>query len=204
MLRFIHFQQLPILVRDLRLSTFIFIRYCIGDLKWNKTGITILDHATSGIKELRFPLGLYFDVKKEILYVADGGNNRILKLYSNGQVETAAGQADGTGGSTDSTLGNPVHAFADENENIYIADWSNHRVQYWEKNAKSGRTVAGDGNPGDALNQFRYPGRVVLDSQKNIIVVDTQNERITKWPSISSSNRSNIQIVAVSSFFFFY
>jgi hypothetical protein len=58
-------------------------------------------------------------------------------------------------------------------------------MRIWEKDAKTGRTVAGNQTRGSALNEFGYPSRVVLDSNRSIIVADTQNERITKWPSVS-------------------
>ena len=35
----------------------------------------------------------------------------------------ADGRANGTYGSSPSTLANPVHAVADENENVYVTDW---------------------------------------------------------------------------------
>ena len=69
----------------------------------------------SGPNELSLPLGLFIEPKTQILYIADGQNNRIQKVYPNGKVVTAAGQADGSGGSSTSTLANPVHATADEN-----------------------------------------------------------------------------------------
>ncbi|CAF1353695.1 unnamed protein product, partial [Rotaria sordida] len=154
---------------------------CPGNLKWSTTGKTVMGGYASGL--LSLPTGLFIEPKTQILYVSDNTNNRIQKLYPNGEVTTAAGQANGTGGSTSDTLWNPVDAFADENENVFVADWNNQRIQLWKKNAKSGKTVAGNGTRGSALNQFSYPSRVLLDSNKNIIVADTQNERITKWPS---------------------
>ncbi|CAF5017532.1 unnamed protein product, partial [Rotaria magnacalcarata] len=64
-----------------------------------------------------------------------------------------------------------------ENENVFIADWGNQRIQYWEKDAKSGKTAAGNGSRGSALNQFSYPSTVFFDSKKNIIVSDYDNQR---------------------------
>lgn len=152
----------------------------------------------SGSNDLDLPLGIFIEPKTQILYVADGHNNRIQKRYPNGQVETAAGQADGTGGSSPSTLANPVHAVADEKENVYVADWENQRIQFWEKGAKSGKIVAGDGNRGTAWNEFSYPSRVILDSNGSLIVADTQNERITKWTLPYNPKTSNGTLIAVS------
>lgn len=169
-----------------------------GNLKWSTEGVTVIGHGYgSGNDQLSLPTGLYIEPKTQILYVSDNSNNRIQKRYPNGEIVTAAGQADATGGTTPNKLSIPADVFADENENVYVADWNNQRIQYWEKNAKSGKTVAGNGTRGSALNQFSYPSLVVVDSKKNIIVADTQNERITSWPSTFDPRKTVGTLVAV-------
>lgn len=120
-------------------------------------------------------------------------------MYPNGEIVTAAGQASGESGYTPDKLAGPMNAFADEHENIYIADWNNQRIQFWEKNAKSGKTVAGTGTRGSALNQFSYPSRVVVDSKKNIIVADMQNQRVLQFPASSDPKSTNGTVIAVRS-----
>jgi sugar lactone lactonase YvrE len=95
--------------------------------------------------QLTFAQGLFIEPKTQIMYVADVSNNRVQKLYPNGQIATAAGQSDTRGGSTANKLNGPKDVFADENENVYVADWSNQRIQFWGKNAKNGKMVAGNG-----------------------------------------------------------
>ncbi len=152
----------------------------------------------SGPNQLSLPLGLFIEPKTQILYVTDAGNNRVQKRYPNGTVLTAAGQSNGTGGSSPSTLWNPVHAVADEDENVYVADWNNQRIQFWLRNTKAGTTIAGNSTRGTALNEFSYPSRVILDSKKNIIVADTQNERITRWSATYDPKTSIGVLMAVS------
>ncbi|CAF1373985.1 unnamed protein product, partial [Rotaria sordida] len=82
------------------------------------------------------------------------------------------------------------------NENVFVADWSNQRIQFWKKDAKHGKTIAGNGSRGEALNEFSYPSRVLLDSKKNIIVADTQNQRITRWSSTYDPKTSSGTIMA--------
>jgi DNA-binding beta-propeller fold protein YncE len=98
-------------------------------VKWETTGTTILGGDGTGPNQLRMPLGLFIEPKTQILYVTDGGNNRIQKRYPNGETQTVAGQQNGDGGSSPSTLSNPVHAVADAYENVYVADWKNQRIQ---------------------------------------------------------------------------
>jgi sugar lactone lactonase YvrE len=147
--------------------------------------------------QLQFPQGLFIESKTQILYVADVSNNRVQKLYPDGTIKTAAGRADAKGGSTADTLDGPKDVYADGNENVYVADWNNQRIQYWAKNAKNGKTVAGNTTRGSALNEFSYPSQVLLDSKKNIIVADFQNERVTQW-SQPYNTKSSGTIIAVS------
>ncbi|CAF1370721.1 unnamed protein product [Rotaria sp. Silwood1] len=155
-------------------------RPCPGNLKWNSTATTIISNgAGSALNQLSFPEGLFIEHQTQILYIGDVLNNRVQKYYPNGQILTAVGQPNGKDGSTSDKLDGPRDIFADEEENVYVSDWSNQRIQYWKKNAKSGRTVAGIGTSGSTLNQFSYPSSIAVDSKKNIIVADTQNQRIT-------------------------
>ncbi|CAF4872745.1 unnamed protein product [Rotaria sp. Silwood1] len=132
---------------------------CPGNLKWSTTGITIIGNGYgSGPDQLQFPQGLFIEPKTQILYVADVSNNRVQR-YQNGEIKTAAGQANASSGSTSDKLNGPRDVFADENENVFVVDAGNQRIQFWEKNAKHGKTVAGNGSAGSALNEFNYPIR---------------------------------------------
>ena len=119
-------------------------------------------------------------------------------MYPNGEVKTAAGQANGAAGSTSDKVNGPRDVFADENENVFVVDESNQRVQFWSKNAKSGKIVAGTGRSGSALNEFSYPFSLVLDSKKNILVADLQNQRVTSWSPTYDPRTSTGTIIAVS------
>nr|ACD54823.1 NHL repeat containing cell surface protein-like protein [Adineta vaga] len=130
------------------------------------------------------------------MYVTDSDYNYVLKRYPNGEIQIAAGRLDRTGGSTPDRLSGPMDVFADENENIYIADWSNQRIQFWGKGAKRGSTIAGNGTRGSALNEFGFPRDVLLISQEHIIVADYENQRITRWPSTYDSKTSIGSIIA--------
>jgi DNA-binding beta-propeller fold protein YncE len=148
--------------------------------------------------ELHYPAGIFIEPKTQILYVADAANNRIQKRYLDGKIVTAAGQANGSAGSTEDKLGSPLDVFADENENIYIADWNNQRIQFWSNNATTGKTLAGNQTRGSALNQFDYPSVILVNSKKNLIVADMQNQRVTQWTFSFDPKISIGTIIAVS------
>lgn len=125
-------------------------------------------------------------------------NSRIQKMHPNGDITTAAGLSDGTSGKAANMLSGPTDVFADEDENIFIADWGNQRIQYWEKNAKSGKTIAGNGSRGAALNEFSFPSTIFFDSKRSVIVSDYQNQRVTEWPFSFDPKTSIGTIIAVS------
>ncbi|CAF1187035.1 unnamed protein product [Rotaria sp. Silwood1] len=115
-------------------------------LRWNPLGITIA--GTVGIpgataNQLNTPVGLFVD-PFNTLYVADWLNHRVQAWRmgaSNGS--TVAGRANGTGGMSLSELQNPGDVALDSNNNIYVTDVSNQRVQFWTNGASSGIAVAG-------------------------------------------------------------
>ena len=66
--------------------------------------------------------------------------------------------------------------------NIYIADTSNTRVQFYPVGATNGTTIAGTTSVfGTNATLFASPISVVLDSQLNLIVADYNNHRIQKF-----------------------
>jgi hypothetical protein len=90
----------------------------------------------------------------------------------------AGGNGDG---SALNQLASPKGIFIDKNNNMYIADAGNNRIQKWMPNATSGITVAGGNGYGSAANQFRNPADVFVDTLSNIYVSDFGNNRIQKW-----------------------
>lgn len=66
----------------------------------------------------------------------------------------------------------------DLNNNLYIADTGNHRIQKFPNGNYSGATAFGVNGSGDG--QFNSPTGIVFDSQNNIYVADSGNSRIQK------------------------
>jgi len=80
------------------------------------------------------------------LYIAESGKNRVqryLRGASNGT--TVCGQMNGTSGTDASQLNYPRKILVTSNRSIYVADWQNHRVQFWPVGSSSGITIAGTG-----------------------------------------------------------
>jgi hypothetical protein len=80
------------------------------------------------------------------LYIADVYNNRIQKYQINAlSGTTVAGQANGTGCPSSICLLTPADVAVDTYCNMYIADTSNMRIQFWANGSSSGVTIAGNG-----------------------------------------------------------
>ena len=63
----------------------------------------------------------------------------------------------------------------DSENNVYVADWRNDRIQ---KFTSDGEFISVFGESGYGQGQFNRPSSVVIDSKGNIIVADWGNERI--------------------------
>lgn len=87
--------------------------------------------------------------------------------------DTAAGYANGTG--TMARFDGPGGIAVDINENLFVADISNHRIR---KVTQAGLvTTRGDNWPN---LQYMFPIGVTVDACENVYVADTYNHRIRK------------------------
>ena len=108
-----------------------------------------------------------------------GWGNSIRKYDPKG--ENFVMIAGGTLGMGANQLNWPRGLAFDNQENLYIADEGNERIQKWEPGATSGTTVAGGNGYGSDENQLNSPRDVIVDSNGNIYILDTRNERVQKW-----------------------
>ncbi|CAF0933460.1 unnamed protein product [Adineta steineri] len=79
-------------------------------------------------------------------------------------------------------LSSPAGIFVDENKNILIADYDNHRIVEWKYNAKEGQTIAGGSGRGNRMDQLTSPTDLIIDQQNHsIIIADYANRRVIQW-----------------------
>ncbi|CAF4467175.1 unnamed protein product, partial [Rotaria sp. Silwood2] len=116
------------------------------------------------------------------VYVSENANHRITKWHSTNST-TGVLIAGGNGqGNAAEKLNSPWGIYVDNSSGLYIADCSNHRVQYWTYGGSFGTTVAGStSDPGPWSYQLSSPTSVTLDIYGYIYIMDFSNERIQKW-----------------------
>ena len=87
----------------------------------------------------------------------------------------------GSSGATSTQLNNPKGIILDKDQNLYVADSENNRIQRFCLYSTKGITIAGDGTPGTQLNS---PNDIAFDAAFNLYVVDTSNSRIERFERI--------------------
>lgn len=133
------------------------------------------------------PAGLGSDINGNI-YVADGFNNIIRKITTDGTVTTiagtgVAGHADGA--ALNARFNRPWGVLLDNTDNIYVADKDNQVIR---KISAAGMvtTIAGTVNREGAVNgtgtsaKFFSPENMVFDNDGNMYIADTDNHLIRK------------------------
>ncbi|WP_208022776.1 T9SS type A sorting domain-containing protein [Flavobacterium jejuense] len=150
------------------------------------TGTIGAVNGPSNMASFRFPDGAIVDSQGNI-FITDQSNHKIRKIDINGQVSTFAGTGIAgfqDGAALSAKFYFPAAMAIDSNDNLYIADYSNHRIR---KITPDGlvSTVAGlgsagaiDGNTSTAT--FNGPTGLCLDSSGIIYVADYGNHKIRK------------------------
>jgi DNA-binding beta-propeller fold protein YncE len=110
-----------------------------------------------------------------------GYSGQIEKFDSNGTFITNWGsQATGGISAPNGGFYFPESIAADSENNVYVADTGNHRIQKFDSN---GTFITKWGGSGNADGRFQFPQGIAVDSENNVYVADTENNRIQKFDS---------------------
>jgi hypothetical protein len=120
--------------------------------------------------------GLFVDLNNS-LYCSLKELHQVVKRPQSSNVNTPTMVAGtGTRGSEPNMLYNPHGIFVDMNFDLYVADCSNHRIQKFTFNNRTGTTVAGTG-AADSIT-LSCPIGVVLDADGYLFIAELENHRI--------------------------
>ncbi|EFC37866.1 predicted protein [Naegleria gruberi] len=148
------------------------------------------DNGPATNAQFNYPCSVFVSSKNEV-YITDYSNHRIRKILENGNIITIAGNgtvgfSGDNGPATNAQLYNPSSVFVSSNNEVYIADFCNHRIRKILENGNI-VTIAGNGNygfsgdNGPATNaQFNYPCSVFVSSKNEVYITDYSNHRIRK------------------------
>jgi sugar lactone lactonase YvrE len=91
---------------------------------------------------------------------------------------------ENSGGSGINQLNDPTGLYIDDDQTIYVADYSNHRIMEWKRGATSGQVVARGEEQGNGTNLLTQPYDVIVDKEKDsLIICDSGvNEKVIRWP----------------------
>jgi len=160
----------------------------IVEYLWGASSGTVVaggNGAGTGSTQLKGPFAIYLDLTSNSLIIANREANNIVKWVLGDSTWTLlVGDSSGSSGSSSALLNGPNGVTLDPLGNIYVADTSNHRIQFFRKGQTNGTTVAGvTGVSGSTDLLLSGPYAVRLDSDNNLYVADTFNHRIQKFTS---------------------
>ncbi len=128
--RFIYLDQNHGLIYACDKDNYRIQRFIVGG---NGTGVTVAGNGVTGIglNQLNIPGGIWVTRDGQTLYVADTGNNRIMKwTIVAAQGSVIAGSAIGVAGNTNLLLNQPADVALDPTETyLYVSDYGNYRIQ---------------------------------------------------------------------------
>ena len=152
--------------------------------EWSSHCVTILDNEgkkaksfggkrRSGNVQFFYPCGVAITPDNFIL-VSDY-SHKIQKISMDGDCVASVG---GSGSGRLQFNGPDGIAISPITEQVYIADWGNHRIQVLNPDLTFSHSF---GKKGSANGQFKFPSDIAIDSQGLVYVTDYGNDRIQKF-----------------------
>ena len=109
------------------------------------------------------------------IYVLDQATNEILKISTSGEVLARTGGF----GSSQESFAQPADIVAANDLRVYVADYGNQRIEYFDGNLNYISTLQLQDSP-DPDQRFGYPKSVAMDRFGSLYITDGENLRIVK------------------------
>ena len=137
-----------------------------------------------GAAKLSQPLGMDIDPDGNI-YIADTGNNRILKCSQRGELLREAG---GFGFGREQ-FDRPVDVWAGNGLDVFVVDYNNQRLERYDKDLNYIASYYSDELQNESL-QFGYPAAVGFSSNGEIFLADHEFNRVLRIDSFGKPKAS--------------
>ena len=127
----------------------------------------------------------FFITENGSIYISST-TNVIEKYDPNSKLFVTVAGTKNVRGSTNSLLDSPEGIFVNSKNEIFVADYNNHRIVKWIEGENSGQVVAG-GNGQSVYsnnnfdNKLSWPTDLSVDKNENIYVIEFNSARVTKW-----------------------
>jgi hypothetical protein len=109
-------------------------------------------------------------------YVVDRGANMLVKYSPRGDsLRAVSGFGNGS-----LQFDSPVAVYARRANDVFVADYNNHRVQHFDRTLDYVTTIY-TRDDSDPRKRFGYPRDLTVTRQGDILIVDGENRRIIKF-----------------------
>jgi Ca2+-binding RTX toxin-like protein len=154
------------------------------------------DGGPARVATLSFPFGVVSDAEGNI-FIGDHNNSRIRRVDAGtGVITSVVGTTRGFSGdggpATRAQIDGPVGLDLDEEGNLFIADFNNHRIRRVDADTQIITTVAGtstSGYNGDGIPaveaSLNFPYDVDVDAEGNVLIADLSNSRIRRVDAVT-------------------
>ena len=133
------------------------------------------------VNDLNSPRDVFVDLSGNIYSVGGDGRAVIKTPFGTTNKEVVAGTYFEQGQASDK-LANAQSIFVDLEGNVFIADYSNNRIQKWRPGATEGETVATGSIQVQGIedSDLRGPLAITMDLEGNLLIIDDEL-RVVKW-----------------------
>ncbi len=165
------------ILKDMKKVLFILLLASIESAAQSQIQIVyrgvILDEAL-GAAKLSQPLGLDIDPDENI-YIADTGNNRLLKCSPRGELLREVGGF----GFDKEQFDRPVDVWAGNGLDVFVVDYNNQRLERYDKDLNYISSYYSDELQNESL-QFGYPAAAGLSSNGEIFLAEHEFNRVLR------------------------
>ncbi len=130
-----------------------------------------------GPGEFGFVTDVVQDSKGNYFISEYGDYDRIQKFTPGGQYVYQWGEH----GEEPGQFQRPQGMVMDQNDHLWVADASNHRIQVFDVSGDKPKVIKVWGTPGSAIGELSYPYELILDGKGHIYVCEFGNHRIQKF-----------------------